>query len=209
YFSVPLFVANLGPPVAVDAGPAKAPQLERGADRIGFVVGWRAWLPLTLQGGRLLGSTSIAGSIWLPRVQSAAGCLVDPAGHDRPPVAGCSCGFWAFRSIAQLTLWRSTASTMVFGPVALWGRVLELERGYRAAYAYPLALFVPGSFALARGLEELYVVPSAAIGETQTPQSFALAMRVALERLITDGRVPPLPRASLRTVEEVFDPLDK
>jgi hypothetical protein len=30
----------------------------------------------------------------------------------------------------------------VYGKVALWGRIIEHERGYRAQYAYPLELWV-------------------------------------------------------------------
>jgi hypothetical protein len=30
----------------------------------------------------------------------------------------------------------------VLGTVALWGRVVELEHGWRASHAYPLRLFV-------------------------------------------------------------------
>lgn len=34
-------------------------------------------------------------------------------------------------------------ATVVTGQVALWGHVVEHERGYRAEYAYPVALFLP------------------------------------------------------------------
>jgi hypothetical protein len=35
--------------------------------------------------------------------------------------------------------------TRVLGLVALWGTVVESERGLRASHAYPRMLFVPGT----------------------------------------------------------------
>ena len=50
----------------------------------------------------------------------------------------------------------------VIGTVSLWGDVLECERGWRAAFAYPGRLFVPlgfpGAAEHAVGLED-YGVP--------------------------------------------------
>ena len=50
----------------------------------------------------------------------------------------------------------------VIGTVSLWGDVLECERGWRAAFAYPSRLFVPlgfpGAAEQAVGLED-YGVP--------------------------------------------------
>jgi hypothetical protein len=34
-------------------------------------------------------------------------------------------------------------STMILGSIALWGKVIEHERGYRGEFAYPLHLYVP------------------------------------------------------------------
>lgn len=44
----------------------------------------------------------------------------------------------------------------MLGRVALWGTVVECERGFRASSAYPVALYVPvgrGSNALRRALD--------------------------------------------------------
>jgi hypothetical protein len=43
------------------------------------------------------------------------------------------------------------------GEVALWGRLVETERGWRGSAAYPIRLFVPDD-EIARGLEP-YEVP--------------------------------------------------
>ena len=34
---------------------------------------------------------------------------------------------------------------VAYGKVALWGRVIEHEHGYRAQYAYPQSIVVPAS----------------------------------------------------------------
>ena len=46
-------------------------------------------------------------------------------------------------------------SSMIFGAVHLWGRVIEHRSGYRAQYAYPALLCVPNARA-AQSLRESY-----------------------------------------------------
>jgi hypothetical protein len=67
------------------------------------------------------------------------------------PTETCTCGIYA----APFELIRRKLAVdgglppgclFVIGTVSLWGDVLECERGWRAAYAYPRRLFVPLGF---------------------------------------------------------------
>jgi hypothetical protein len=67
-----------------------------------------------------------------------------------PPNADCCCGIYAIRSphVAAVSLRGETPGRQrplarVMGMVALWGRVVEAESGWRAQFAYPAALYVP------------------------------------------------------------------
>lgn len=95
------------------------------------------------------------------------------------PAERCRCGIYAFRDPEHLLLhvqgWYSdphlfaatTIERVVLGAVALWGTVIEHERGYRAEYAYPLGLWVPPIWrelypqveAIHRALGERYRIP--------------------------------------------------
>lgn len=72
-----------------------------------------------------------------------------PACRHEAPVNGCTCGYWAFKSLeGLLAVMRPTATMQptvgpdVIGNVWLWGKVILTEKGYRAQYAYPRELFV-------------------------------------------------------------------
>ncbi len=62
------------------------------------------------------------------------------------PTPGCHCGIYA-TGLAELKPfltdgpWR--LAVRVLGRVALWGSVIECERGWRASHAYPRRLYVP------------------------------------------------------------------
>ncbi len=54
------------------------------------------------------------------------------------PVPGCTCGIYASSSLRNLvTSTPSMPAVSAVGTVALWGRVIEHERGWRAEFAYP------------------------------------------------------------------------
>jgi hypothetical protein len=62
------------------------------------------------------------------------------------PQFTCECGIYAavWRSFApQFGLGIACNGLPVLGEVALWGDVVEAERGWRGQYAYPARLFVP------------------------------------------------------------------
>lgn len=58
--------------------------------------------------------------------------------HEAPD-ASCTCGFWAVRDEASLGKTRGA-----YGRVAMWGRVVEYAHGWRAQYAKPIELWLPG-----------------------------------------------------------------
>lgn len=71
-----------------------------------------------------------------------------------PPIARrfpAAVGYWALRTLDDLigrfhNVWRLCPSAVpgVIGKVALWGKVVVGERGYRSSCAYPRELFVAG-----------------------------------------------------------------
>jgi hypothetical protein len=134
-------------------------------DVAGVIVGWRAWA-LDTKAATLHARTGVIGGenvVWPPRAEMVAKCL--DGGAHTPPVADCHCGIYAARDRDHLVAQQyqepnDEDDALVFGTVALWGRVMRCERGWRAQYAYPRKLWVPFSFARhAARLEDLYGVP--------------------------------------------------
>jgi hypothetical protein len=67
------------------------------------------------------------------------------ARHDAPEV-GCRCGIYAagLETVGSYAADAPFSSvSRVLGQVALWGTVVECERGYRASHAYPTRIYVP------------------------------------------------------------------
>ena len=60
------------------------------------------------------------------------------------PSADCTCGWYAVKDRSCLSSDGGPKRTIVGGVVALWGRVIEHEHGYRAQYAYPVRLWRQG-----------------------------------------------------------------
>jgi hypothetical protein len=74
-------------------------------------------------------------------------------------------GIHAFKRQHTIAEYRASYSVngdppLVYGTVALWGRVIEHQEGYRAEFAYPQSLVVPAGTkdaqALARALANTY-----------------------------------------------------
>jgi hypothetical protein len=61
--------------------------------------------------------------------------------HD-VPVKACTCGIYAVKTLEHLRD-QDYHNDGVLGLVRLWGRMLVGKKGYRAANAYPLKLYVP------------------------------------------------------------------
>ena len=88
------------------------------------------------------------------------------------PTATCTCGIYGapfelIRRKLAIDGGLPPGCLFVMGTVSLWGEVLECERGWRAALAYPSRLFVPlgfpGAAEQAVGLQD-YGVPVELVG---------------------------------------------
>jgi hypothetical protein len=137
----------------------------RAPDYVEPLVGWRVWDVVESE-GRLRLSSLCFRTIWQPRRPTAGLCrrsLVNVAFSRLPdhlaPNERCSCGIYATRAGTRAApylsrLFRSGPNVVhrVLGRVALWGTVVEASRGWRAAYAYPVALYVPDTGGVVRSL---------------------------------------------------------
>lgn len=161
-------------------------------DYAGPLEGWRVWRVARAGDDRDFRLLSLAQEVvWPTRdelVASCRRCRLLPRLRRRnehsAPTEACSCGIYA-TDLDRLD-WFLDERTWptppyVFGRVLLWGRVIECERGWRAARAYPREIFVAAPpyrlrddatpERIARGLGEygvpvhaLPVAPHAALG---------------------------------------------
>ena len=140
------------------------------------VVGWRAWVVTETAAGLRLGSV-LYDEVWTPRTTARAACrrredfFAEPLPVHPTPGLECGCGFHAARDPADALSYlrgrdEPTTVCRILGEVAIWGRVVETEAGWRAAAAYPFRLYVPDE-AIGEALEA-YGVPvvSAACAES-------------------------------------------
>ena len=121
-------------------------------DLIEPLEAWRVWRVVEREGELLLASI-VKSTVWPVAEPLVARCLGPQPflewlqrrpRHEAPSVR-CECGIYATaleRSGEYLSDSLPLARARVLGRVALWGTVLECERGYRASYAYPLELYV-------------------------------------------------------------------
>ena len=98
---------------------------------------WRTWTLVGSRDGSRVRLAPIAcdGRPWPPRRPAEASCTRHRS-HVRPEL-DCTCGLHAVESPDEL---RRTRDPAVLGTVALWGRIVEHEHGFRAALAYPQRL---------------------------------------------------------------------
>jgi len=105
-------------------------------DAIEPITGWRAW-NLRRQHGTFQIAPAIQRPSWTPPDPVHAVCLASMDRH-RAPERTCTCGVYAMSRPDLLMLANRVALTLcVVGSVALWGKVIEHEMGYRAEFAYP------------------------------------------------------------------------
>ncbi len=144
-----------------------ARQAEPIETRVGILTGWRCWFSLPDEG--LLRPIYMRGLIWKPRQPFEAAC---PEQVHAVPAEGCKCGIWAVchPMLLEEVQWtqapppgiKPLPGTLVVGQVALWGSIIEHERGWRAQFAYPSQLYVLSeNTLLAQALRERYLVPVA------------------------------------------------
>lgn len=129
---------------ACDGAPDYAEPLE----------GWRVWRVVDAHGRLSIGSV-VKPTLWPAGEPLVAECLSRRpfawwtwrrSTHESPALA-CECGIYA-TTLGQLGPYLGDplprdAVARVLGRVALWGDVVECERGLRGSRAYPLDLFVP------------------------------------------------------------------
>jgi len=110
---------------------------------------WRVWRVVRAGGAFRLGSV-VQHTLWATNSEFTADChrlrLFRRRRHEAPDM-NCECGIYAAATLEQLRLYvveglRGQLSRVV-GRVALWGTVVECERGFRASRAYPARLYVP------------------------------------------------------------------
>lgn len=132
--------------------------LNRAPDVPGVCVGWRSWRVLEQPDGHRLASATL-DEVWPARVEMVARCRYWGEYHATPSV-GCGCGLYAVRDVTAASNYVDGGRVM--GCVALWGDVVEGERGWRAARGYPLMLFCPPSVRadVRRRLADAYGVPA-------------------------------------------------
>lgn len=150
---------------------ATAPEITTAPDYSEPLSAWRLWEVENLDSDPRLRSL-YRDSFWPVGAPLEARCEAQRLRLSRrprhaAPTETCTCGIYGapFELIRRkLAVDRSLPPGCLFviGMVSLWGDVLECERGWRAAYAYPGRLFVPlgfpGAAHQAVGLED-YGVP--------------------------------------------------
>ena len=104
---------------------AREAAIEDAGIRAGEIIGYRAWIVRS----ELLMSVFWDGYVWQPKgIEHSA--VVDPLW---------GAGLHAFKTIKKATsdygFYGCPGDPLVIGEVALWGKVIEHERGYRAEYA--------------------------------------------------------------------------
>jgi len=129
------------------------------------LVGWRCWYVLPHEG--LLRPIYKRGLAWKPRQAHEAVCPEQP--HE-VPADGCKCGIWTVChpmlldeigwTVAPPAGIPKLAGVLVVGQVALWGKIVEHERGWRASAAYPRHLYaLTDDPMVAETLRERYGIP--------------------------------------------------
>ena len=130
------------------------------------ITGWRAWSiekyarrgDVTEDRLRALG----VAHTWEPYEARPSICITK--GYHESPWPDCMCGYWAFKDRDHVVdaLYNNYGGEKgkVIGQIALWGRVLECEHGYRGEYGYPLTLqFIDVTDQVAQDVANRYGVP--------------------------------------------------
>ena len=130
------------------------PFLEPAPDFAAPLEAWRVWRVIEREGELALGSI-IKPAVWPPGRPLVAECLhcrplldwIRPRRRHEAPELRCECGIYG-AGLDQIDPYLNEPLTRgevvrVLGRVALWGQVVECERGFRASHAYPVELYVP------------------------------------------------------------------
>ncbi len=102
------------------------------------VLGWRAWTLRRVGGVLTLGSLTRPDT-WPPGEVMEARCTRHR--EATVPIQGCTCGLYAAatpKDLAHAGVLGTSVS--VVGAIAMWGTVVEHQRGARSGFAYPARL---------------------------------------------------------------------
>jgi hypothetical protein len=147
-------------------------------DRMGEVIGWRAWNVVAL--GKLLRLRSkVHAAHWPTDDWVYSECSVggwqrganhearkcDASDDGKTPGEHCSCGLYAAASPEQLddlayaSTYRNEGQITVVGQVAMAGKVIEGSQGWRGEKARVFKLYIPFDREIGRALAMQYRVP--------------------------------------------------
>jgi hypothetical protein len=162
------------------------------------IIGWRVWR-IQLSDGRYRLCSAMHPTLWQPGEPFRATC---PRGSHVVPNEGCRCGIYATSSLPGLAVAGVfNDGVCVLGAIAMWGRVIQHQRGARSSAAYPVRLRLVCGTCLRtkRGAVEAVAVMAGskdqvALCERHTPDgcSGPSAAEVQAE-LLDDYRVDLLP----------------
>jgi hypothetical protein len=121
------------------------------------ILAYRSW---RISNGMLQSCT--CDCVWHPRERMEARCNRNIR-HTSVPNWDCQCGFYGYKSeeaLAASGYPRTGDDQTVQGRVALWGRVIDHDLGYRAERAYPQLLYLGGDQfdEVVRSLAERYAI---------------------------------------------------
>jgi len=108
-------------------------------DGIEPIVGWRYW---RAEAGWLFSLNRF--KTWPAARALEARCSLTDGHAEPPPGERCGCGIYAaldLDTLKEITE-PDLESLLVVGEVALWGRVIPADLGYRAQFGYPRCLWV-------------------------------------------------------------------
>jgi hypothetical protein len=103
------------------------------------VIGWRIWRLRRSPRTGLVLESPLRPQPWPPGEPMRARCPA-AGGRGRPPHERCMCGLYAASSAERLRVAGVTLAgpaCSVIGTVAMWGRVIEHQMGYRGELGYP------------------------------------------------------------------------
>jgi hypothetical protein len=118
-------------------------------DCVEAVVGWRSWVA-TRDGDAVRLCSPLYGTVWPVGREAVAACSQPALPGHLAPSERCNCGIYAGGSVADATrldppgtIGASPVPQRVIGRVALWGKVVECDGGWRAERGYPTHIYVP------------------------------------------------------------------
>lgn len=119
-------ISGLGNVTSYSLGPPQYPKIQDCGITVGEITGWRAWRVMQ---GAYIKSTYVE-EVWAPdsaldgNVENGDGVHAWKSPH---------------KALTYVSSLASSGTVHVVGQVALWGTVIEHERGYRGQYAKPIS----------------------------------------------------------------------